>query len=45
MEAYKSDFTGAVAKYYDIDEKENRDLWSSFAEENNLSKVTPIILI
>lgn len=45
LEAYKSDFTGAVAKYYDIDEKENRDLWSSFAEENNLSKVTPIILI
>lgn len=45
LETRKADFTGAVAKYYDIDEKENRDLWSSFTEENNLSKVTPIILI
>jgi hypothetical protein len=45
LETYKADFTGAIAKYYDIDEKENRDLWSDFTEKNNLSKVTPIILI
>jgi hypothetical protein len=30
LETYKADFTGAVAKYYDIDEKENRYLLSIF---------------
>ncbi|MDR2639906.1 MAG: hypothetical protein LBC61_00780 [Candidatus Peribacteria bacterium] len=45
METNKADFTIATPKYYDIDEKENRDLWSDFSQENNLSKVTPIILI
>lgn len=45
LETNKADFTIATPKYYDIDEKENRDLWSDFSQENNLSKVTPIILI
>jgi hypothetical protein len=32
-------------KYYDINIPENNELYQKFTDDNNLSKVTPIILI
>jgi hypothetical protein len=34
-----------IPKYYSIDKEDNKKLFDKFTLENNLSKVTPIILI
>lgn len=38
-------WTLVVPKYYSIDEETNKNLFDDFTSKNNLSKVTPIILI
>jgi len=45
LEENKSSFSWVSAKIYDINETENAKLFDDFTTKNNISKVTPIILI
>ncbi len=45
LENNTEQFTISKPKYYSLNEKENLKIFSDFTSKNNISKVTPIILI
>lgn len=45
LEENKNNFWNVSPKFYSIDEEKNYKLFSEFTSKNNISKITPIILI